>query len=352
MRMYEDIIPLLIAVIIILLTVILLPPMGLNILLAISTGLSILILIISIYIRDILNFAVLPTLVLFTILFRLSLYGASVRLIWSFSQSEKPLTGHIITYTGQLFTGGHLFLILFLFGFIIILNCINVSKANRVSLIAPKFELEPMVGRCYMPIDPDLNAGLITPDEAKARRMRETIKADFYLAMDGAGRLIKFEALVSIILILAGTTGGIIFELFRHRMTSFDAFLYYSNLFVAIGLINTLSSFLISNASGMIISRDCSGEMEDALYRATTLRPKTMFHIAEVMFVLYEMVYFKFLLLPTFPFLFFFIIFSILGWILRHHYGDITKTRREVILSFIIYIILVVSYIVSTPKIR
>ena len=181
-----------------------LPPALLDVLLALNLALSLTVLVLAMYVRRPLDFSVLPSLLLLTTLFRLSLNISSTRLILLHAHAGKVIEafGNFVV-GGDLLVGCVVFLILIVIQFVVITN-----GAGRVAEVAARFTLDEMPGK-QMSIDADLNAGLIAEDEARARRRDIEREADFYGAMDGASKFVRGDAIAGIVIVCVNIIGGI-----------------------------------------------------------------------------------------------------------------------------------------------
>lgn len=243
-------------VVIVLFMVIPLRPMVLDILLIVNIGLSIMILMITMNIKSALEFSIFPSLLLITTLFRLGLNVSSTRLILG----ESGEAGSVIKAFGELITGGNIVVGFVIFIILVLMQFIVITKgAERVSEVAARFTLDAMPGK-QMAIDADLSAGLINEAEARVRRARIQKEADFYGAMDGATKIVKGDAVMSIIITLINFVGGVIIGLVMGDGTFGDVLNTYSIATVGDGLVSQIPSLMISVATGMIVTRSVSDD--------------------------------------------------------------------------------------------
>ncbi len=241
-----------------------LPSWVLDILLIVDIIASILIILMAIYVKSPLDFSVFPTIILVETLYRLGLNVAATRLVLVAGHIKDPVTGDPIgagkvipTFAkfvaqGNLVIGFVIFLILIVVQFIVI-----TQGAERIAQVAARFTLDAMPGK-QMAIDADLHAGLITPDEARKRRSDIQREADFYGAMDGAGKFVKGDTIANIIILVINIIGGLLMGIIYHHMNAMDALQTYTILTIGNGLVTALPSFLISTAMGIIVSRAAS----------------------------------------------------------------------------------------------
>ena len=252
-RIFDNIIALLVVVIVLFL-VIPLPSQALDILLVCNIGLSIMILMITMSIADALEFSIFPSLLLITTLFRLGMNVSSTRLILG----NGGYAGEVINSFGKLITGGNIVIGFVIFVIIVLVQFIVITKgAERVSEVAARFTLDAMPGK-QMAIDADLSSGLIDEQEARARRAKIQKEADFYGAMDGATKIVKGDAIMSIIITLINFVGGVLVGMVMNGGAFGEVLTTYTIATIGDGLVSQLPSLLISTATGMIVTRSVS----------------------------------------------------------------------------------------------
>ncbi|KXL54552.1 flagellar biosynthesis protein FlhA [Anaerotignum neopropionicum] len=241
-------------IVIVLLLFIPLNPFMLDILFIINISVSLIILLITMNIRESLEFSIFPSLLLITTLFRLGLNVSSTRLILT----EKGSAGQVIAAFGSLVLRGNVVVGTIIFIIIVLVQFIVISKgAERVAEVAARFTLDAMPGK-QMAIDADLNSGLITEEEAKTRRYKIQKEADFYGAMDGATKIVKGDAIMSIIITVINFGAGVIIGLVQSGMSFSDVLQVYSIATIGDGLVSQIPALLISTATGMIVTRAVS----------------------------------------------------------------------------------------------
>lgn len=236
------------------LLVIPLPPFLLDLLLALSLTSSVVILLISVYIKDPLDLASFPTILLLLTLFRLGLNVSSTRLILS-----DGYAGVIIHAFGDFVVRGNYVLGLILLAIITIVNFVVITKgAGRVAEVAARFMLDAMPGK-QMAIDADLGAGLI--DEAEATRRRQEIarQADFYGAMDGASKFVKGDAIAGLLITLINLIAGFVIGVVQRGMSWGDAISTYTVLTVGDGLVSQIPALLVSTTAGIVVTQTTKG---------------------------------------------------------------------------------------------
>jgi len=232
------------------------PSWLLDALLIINITLSMLIMLTALFVKDALEFSVLPTLLLLTTLFRLSLNLSSTKLIIG----NSGQAGKVIETFGSFVIGGNLVVGIVAFIIIVAIQFIVITKGSeRVSEVAARFTLDAMPGK-QMAIDADLNTGAI--DEATAKKRRENIQreADFYGAMDGASKFVKGDAIISIIIIFVNIIGGLIVGVTMGGMTFSTAFNTYTLATVGDGLVSELPALMISTSTGIVVTRSAANE--------------------------------------------------------------------------------------------
>lgn len=231
-----------------------LPPFLLDMMFIINITISVMILLMTMYVKDALQFSIFPSMLLITTLFRLALNISSTRLI--LTQSGKA--GQVIETFGSFVLRGNVIVGFIIFLIIVIVNFLVITKgAERVSEVSARFKLDAMPGK-QMAIDADLSGGLI--DESTARQRRQDIQreAEFYGAMDGATKFVKGDAIASIIITFINFIAGTVIGMVQGGSTFQDVLNIYSIATVGDGLVSQLPALLISTATGMIVTRAAS----------------------------------------------------------------------------------------------
>ena len=225
----------------------------LDFLLIINIGLSIMILMITMNISETLEFSIFPSLLLVTTLFRLGLNVSSTRAILS-----KGYAGEVIQNFGNLITGGNIVVGVVIFLIIVLVQFIVITKgAERVAEVAARFTLDAMPGK-QMAIDADLSSGLIDEQTARVRRGKIQKEADFYGAMDGATKIVKGDAVMSLLITLINFVGGVIIGMVMGGGDFSTVLQRYSIVTIGDGLVSQLPALMISTATGMIVTRSVS----------------------------------------------------------------------------------------------
>jgi len=257
---------------IVMMMIIPLPTWLMDIFLAINISISVIIMLITMFTTEVLQFSVFPTLLLVTTLFRLALNISSTRLILS-----KGNAGEIIDAFGSFVIGGNYAVGIVIFLIIVIVQFIVITNgAGRVSEVSARFTLDAMPGK-QMSIDADLNSGMI--DEATARKRRRELQqeADFYGAMDGASRFVKGDAIAGIIITVINILGGIIIGVVMMDLPIQEAAAKFVRLTIGDGLVSQIPSLLISTASGILVTRSGNDEnFGNILAKQFTAFPKVL----------------------------------------------------------------------------
>jgi flagellar biosynthesis protein FlhA len=294
-----------------------LPPMMLDVFLALSLGISVLILILAVYIRTPLDFSSFPTVLLITTLFRLGLSIASTRLILS---SGNP--GQIIEAFGSYVIGGNYVVGIIIFIILLIVNFVVIIKGStRIAEVSARFTLDAMPGK-QISIDADLNSGFIDEQTARARRERLSNEADFYGSMDGAAKFVKGDAIAGLIITAINILGGFAVGVFQMDMEVSDAASRFTILSVGDGLITQIPALLVSVASGLVVTRaSINDELSNQLASQFTFTPKPL-AITGVMLMAMG-------LLPGFPTLVFLFLGIVMIGAAYVRYAAITKEEAD-----------------------
>jgi flagellar biosynthesis protein FlhA len=233
-----------------------LPAMLLDLLLAANITVSVLILLATMTVRRPLEFSVFPAILLATTLVRLVLNVASTRLILSRGAFEGELAaGGVIRAFGDFVAGGQVLIGLVIFAIIVAIQFLVITKgATRISEVAARFALDGMAGR-QTSIDADLNAGAITPQEARAKREELAQYADFYGAMDGASKFVRGDAIAGLLITLINIVGGLAIGVLQYGMDIGQAYEVFTKLTIGDGLVTQVPAFLVSLAAGLIVTR-------------------------------------------------------------------------------------------------
>ncbi len=314
---YSDILLTMGIVTIVIMMIIPLPPFLLDLFLAANITVGLMIVMVSVYNTEPLQFSVFPSLLLVTTLFRLALNVSSTRLILL-----EGYAGEVIKSFGEFVIGGNAVVGFIVFIILIIIQFLVITKgAERVSEVTARFTLDAMPGK-QMSIDADLNSGLITETEAKDRRIKIQREADFYGAMDGASKFVKGDAIAAIIIVIINIVGGFIIGVLQKDMTITGALQTYTLLTVGEGLVNQIPALLISTATGIIVTRAASdSDLGHDVVNQLMTKPR-VFYITSVVLLLLASV-------PGLPGIPFMVLGAILGVVGRTLSQTLVKEVEE-----------------------
>ena len=232
-----------------------LPPFLLDMLFSFNIALSLVILLAVIYVMRPLEFAAFPTVVLGATLLRLALNIASTRVVLLHGHDGPGAAGKVIEAFGEFVIGGNFAVGLVVFAILTIINFVVVTKgATRVSEVTARFTLDAMPGK-QMAIDADLNAGLLTQEQARERRQEVREEADFYGSMDGASKFVRGDATAAILILFINIIGGFIVGVMQHGMSAGEAGRTYTLLSIGDGLVAQVPSLMLSIATAVIVTR-------------------------------------------------------------------------------------------------
>ena len=268
---------------IVLLLLIPLPPFALDMMLIFNLSISLVILLITMNIRNPLEFAIFPSLLLVTTLIRLGLNISSTRSILT----KNGDAGKVIHAFGSFVLQGNVVVGFIIFLIIVLVQFIVITKgAERVSEVAARFTLDAMPGK-QTAIDADLSSGLITEEQAKIRRNNIQREADFYGAMDGATKIVKGDAIMSIIITAINFTAGVIIGVVQSNMSFGDVLSVYSLATVGDGLVSQIPALLISTSTGLIVTRAVAeGSLNQDVSRQFSAQPKAIMAAGAIMVVI------------------------------------------------------------------
>nr|WP_314462334.1 flagellar biosynthesis protein FlhA [uncultured Clostridium sp.] len=268
---------------IVLLLIIPLPPFFMDVMIIINISLSMIILLITMNIREPLEFSIFPSLLLITTLLRLGLNVSSTRNILT----NMGSSGLVIKAFGDFVLQGNVVVGFIIFLIIVLVNFLVITKGTeRVSEVAARFTLDAMPGK-QMAIDADLSSGLINEQEAKLRRYKIQKEADFYGAMDGATKFVKGDAIVSLIITAINFIGGAIIGMVQSNMPFGEVLTIYSIATVGDGLVSQLPSLMIAVATGMVVTRAVSdGSLNEDVSAQFLAQPRAIMLTGFVMVVL------------------------------------------------------------------
>lgn len=237
-----------------------LPTLVLDLLLSLGITMSLVVLLMSMYNTNPLDFSSFPSLLLLTTLFRLSLNVASTRLILLHGHEGPGAVGQVIQSFGNFVVGGSFAVGLIIFLIMVLINFIVITKGSgRIAEVAARFTLDAMPGK-QMAIDADLNAGLINEEAAKKRRSEISRQSEFYGSMDGASKFVRGEAIASIVIMVINILGGLFIGIILQNMDIAQAAETYTLLTIGDGLVSQIPSLIISTSAGIIVSRAASDD--------------------------------------------------------------------------------------------
>ncbi|KGT51521.1 flagellar biosynthesis protein FlhA [Xanthomonas phaseoli pv. phaseoli] len=220
-----------------------------------NIAISLMVLLAVVYVQRPLEFTIFPIVLLMTTMLRLALNVASSRVILINGQDGHAAAGKVIEAFGQFVIGGNYAVGIVVFAILTIINFVVITKgAGRVSEVTARFILDAMPGK-QMAIDADLNAGLLTREEAKARREEVREEADFYGAMDGANKFIRGDAIAAILILFINLIGGMAVGMLQHGMSFMDAASTYTLLSIGDGLVAQLPALLVSSSVALLVTR-------------------------------------------------------------------------------------------------
>lgn len=248
------------------------PTIMMDLMLSLNLCLAMIILLVSMYTREALEFSVFPSLLLTVTLFRLSLNVATTRLI--LSQADA---GQVIEVFGTFVTRGNMVVGAIIFLIIVIIQFVVITKgAGRIAEVAARFTLDAMPGK-QMAIDADLNAGIIDEDQARFRRQQISREADFYGAMDGASKFVRGDAVAGILITIINIIGGFIIGIAQLGMDFQSALRTYTALTIGDGLVSQIPALMISTGAGILVSRAASeNDLGQEITTQLFSRPKVL----------------------------------------------------------------------------
>lgn len=231
------------------------PKMLLDLLLAISLVSSVLILMTAVMMKRPLDFAIFPTVLLVSTLYRLGLNLASTRLILSNGQEGHDSAGKIIQAFGELMMGGNFIIGVIIFAILLVVNFVVITKgATRIAEVSARFTLDSMPGK-QMAIDADLSSGLINEEQAKLRRKELEQESTFFGAMDGASKFVRGDAVAGLIITFINAIGGLLIGVVQHGMPAMEAANTYVQLTVGDGLVTQIPAIIVSVAAGFLVTK-------------------------------------------------------------------------------------------------
>ena len=284
-----------------------LPPLMLDVLFTFNIALSLVIVMAVFQVKRPLDFAIFPTVLLLVTLLRLALNVASTRVVLMHGHEGSHAAGKVIAAFGEFVIGGNYAVGAVVFIILTIINFVVVTKgAGRVSEVSARFALDAMPGK-QMAIDADLNAGIITQDQARERRAEVRAESDFYGSMDGASKFVRGDAIAGILIMVINIIGGLLIGTMMHDLPVGEATKTYTLLTIGDGLVAQIPGLLLSVAVAIIVTRvtreqDVSHELGKQLFG----QPKALGVAASVLGVMG--------LIPGMPNLVFLSVAALAGW--------------------------------------
>jgi flagellar biosynthesis protein FlhA len=254
-----------------------LPPVLLDLFLAVSIILSVLILMTALFIHAPLEFSAFPTVLLIATMLRLALNLASTRLILAHGHEGTAAAGHVIQAFGNFVMSGNFVIGIIVFTILAIVNFVVITKGSgRIAEVAARFNLDAMPGK-QMAIDADLSAGLVDEKEARRRRKQLEDESAFYGAMDGASKFVRGDAVAGLLVVLINIIGGMIVGIVQQSMAFSEAGHTYTVLTVGDGLVTQVPALIVSTAAGLLVSKaGIAGAADQALLRQLSGYPKAL----------------------------------------------------------------------------
>jgi flagellar biosynthesis protein FlhA len=264
-----------------------LPAVVLDMFLAISIILSVLILMTALFIHTPLEFSSFPTILLIATMLRLALNLASTRLILSRGHEGTAAAGHVIEAFGNFVMSGNFVIGIIVFTILVIVNFVVITKGSgRIAEVAARFNLDAMPGK-QMAIDADLSAGLINETDARTRRKALEDESAFFGAMDGASKFVRGDAIAGLLVVFINVIGGIIIGVAQQGMPFGEAARTYTLLTVGDGLVTQVPALIVSTAAGLLVSKaGVSGAADKALLRQLSGYPTALGMSSAVMIIM------------------------------------------------------------------
>jgi flagellar biosynthesis protein FlhA len=261
-----------------------LPAVMLDLLLAVSIILSVLIMMTALFIEEPLEFSSFPTILLIATMLRLALNLASTRLILSHGHEGTDAAGYVIQAFGGFVMGGNFVIGVIVFAILVLVNFVVITKGSgRIAEVAARFALDAMPGK-QMAIDADLSAGLIDENQARRRRTKLEDESNFFGSMDGASKFVRGDAIAGLLVVFINVIGGIIIGVAQMGMSFGDAAQSYTMLTVGDGLVSQIPALIVSTAAGLLVSKSgVKGAADKALGKQLAHYPKALGMSAVVM---------------------------------------------------------------------
>ena len=302
------------------------PTVFLDLLLSFSITFALIVLMVAVFMLSPLEFSVFPSLLLIITLLRLSLNIASTRIILLNGDRGSSAAGQVIESFGSFVVGGNYVVGTVIFIILVMINFIVITKGSvRTSEVAARFTLDAIPGK-QMSIDADLNAGLITEQDARTRRKNLEREADFYGSMDGAIRFVRGDAIAGILITLVNIIGGFAIGVFQQGMDASEAAQVYTLLTIGDGLVSQLPALVVSTAAGLVVTRAVSDKnLPGELVKQLLDQPYA--------FVIASGILFFFGLIPGLPHFPFLLMSLVAGFIAFYKMQDNEKDEQKRLLK-------------------
>ncbi len=262
------------------------PAILLDILFSFNIALSLVVLLITVYTLKPLEFGSFPAVLLIATILRLALNVASTRVVLLEGHEGPDAAGKVIEAFGSVVIGGNYAVGLVVFAILIIINFVVVTKgAGRIAEVTARFTLDAMPGK-QMAIDADLNAGFITADQARERRVEVTSEADFYGSMDGASKFVKGDAIAGILILFINIVGGLIIGMVQHDLSFDSAVEIYTLLTIGDGLVAQIPGLLLSVGTAIVVTRQNTSQDMGEQVSSQLGQGKSLYIASGVMFVM------------------------------------------------------------------
>jgi len=292
-----------------------LPPFLLDILFTVNIALSLMVLLAVVYVLRPLEFSVFPSVLLMVTLLRLSLNVASTRVVLLHGHQGGAAAGHVIESFGNFVVGGSYAVGIVVFAILTIVNFVVVTKGSgRISEVSARFILDALPGK-QMAIDADLNAGLLTREEAKLRREEVRNEADFYGSMDGASKFVRGDAVAGLLILAINLVGGVLIGVLQHDLSFGEAMQTYTLLAIGDGLVAQIPALLVSTAVAMLVTRATREQEMGAAVSTQVFGQRRALAVAAALMGLIGIVPG----MPNLPFLLFAGILGYAAWRLKKH---------------------------------
>jgi flagellar biosynthesis protein FlhA len=298
-----------------------LPTLLLDLLLSFSITFSLIIILASMYVEHPLQMSAFPSILLLITLFRLALNVASTRIILLHGNEGTLAAGKVIKAFGGFVVGGNYLVGIIVFLILVAINFLVITKgAGRIAEVAARFTLDAMPGK-QMSIDADLNAGLITEQEARERRELIAKEAEYYGAMDGANKFVRGDAIAGIVITLINIIGGLAIGVFQKDMSFASAAQNYTLLTIGDGLVSQVPALIVSTAAGVIVTRaGADSSLGDEITSQILIQPKAIAVASGVLF--------GFGLVPGLPTIPFMILSAVTGGLAYTIFRSIKESTR------------------------